>query len=61
MHLFVWFFVYLPSCLFVYMLFLPLQCDAVVENIFELMHTAGKAEQGGGGAQKENPALRLHP
>jgi len=34
---------------------------AVVENIFELIHTAGKAEQGGGGEEEENPALRLHP
>ena len=49
-------FVYISFCLFV-----CFQRDAVVENIFELMHTAGKTEQGRRGAKEENPALCVHP
>ena len=55
-------FVYISFCLFI-CLFICFffQRDAVVENIFELMHTAGKTEQGRRGAEEENPALRFHP
>ena len=55
-------FVYISFCLFI-CLFICFffQRDAVVENIFELMHTAGKTEQGRRGAEEENPALCLHP
>ena len=53
-------FTFLFVCLYVF-LFVCFQRDAVVENIFELMHTAGKTEQGRRGAEEENPALRFHP
>ena len=53
-------FTFLFVCLHLF-LFVCFQRDAVVENIFELMHTAGKTEQGRRGAEEENPALCLHP
>ena len=53
-------FTFLFVCLHVFLL-VCFQRDAVVENIFELMHTAGKTEQGRRGAEEENPALCLHP
>ena len=37
-----------------------LRCAAVVDLFIELICTLGKTEQGGGGEEKENSALRLH-